>query len=144
MRAPRLAFAAAALLVVEAAALAVIVVMELTALGSGGATSVPTALALIVLTALCAILLAVFALGVARGRSLARSGAIVLHVLAVILAVAALTIDPPAQSFAVLVGVPGVLGFVLLLASARAEGRAGYLEESDAASDDSGTDARES
>lgn len=135
MRAPRLALTAAALLAAEALALAVIVAGELAALIGGGATSVPTALALIVLTVLGAVLLAVFAIGVAHGRSLARSGAIVLHVLALILAGAALTIDPPAPLFAGTVGLPAVIGVVLLVASARQEGMSGYLDEPEAASD---------
>ena len=134
MRAPRLARAAAAVLALEALALAAIVAVELTALLSGGATSMATALALIVLTALCAVALALFAIGVLRGRSIARSGAVVLHVLAIILAVAALTIDPPVPAFAAAVGVPAVIGLVLLLASARVEGRAEGDDGADAAS----------
>lgn len=136
LRAPRLAYAAATVLALEAIALGVVVVVELMALSS--ATSLLTAIALTALTALGAVALALFAVGVARGVSITRSGAIVLHVLAVILAIAALTIDPPAQLFAAAVGIPGVVGFALLIASARKEGREGYLEESDAASDPSG------
>lgn len=139
MRAPRIARAAAAVLALEALALAVVVAVELTALVSGGATSMATAVALIVLTALCAVALALFAIGVLRGRSIARSGAVVLHVLALILALAALTIDPPVHLFAVAVGVPAIVGLVLLLASARVEGRAEGGDGADAASDpDSG------
>lgn len=144
MRAPRLALAAAAVLALEALALAVIVVVEFAQLFAGAATSQPTALALIALTAVGAGALAAFAVGVARGRSWARSGGVVLHVLAIVVAIASLTTEVAAVDFgsalrfAAVVGIPGLIGLVLLLASARREGRvegADASEDAGAASD---------
>lgn len=123
MRSPRLALIAAAVLMIEAAALAVIVALEAVQLFSGQATSLPTALGLVALTGIGAAALALFSVGVARGRSWARSGGIVLHVLAILMAFAALTTTPSLPLVAAALGIPGVLGFALLIASARAEGR---------------------
>ncbi len=121
MRAPRLALAAAVVLTAEGAALVAFALIELIGLGAGDAASLPTALALIVLTLIGAAALAAFALGARAGRSWARSGGVVFQVLAVALALAALTLQPVAWPFVLGVGVPGVLGLVLLIASARAE-----------------------
>ncbi|WP_217184463.1 hypothetical protein [Streptomyces sp. AC495_CC817] len=124
MRAPRLALAAAAVLAAEGAALVVFALIELFGLGAGDAASLPTALALIVLTLIGAAALVAFTIGVRSGRSWARSGGVVFQVLAVALALAALTVQPVQWLFVVAVGLPGVLGFALLIASARAEGGA--------------------
>ncbi|GAT72699.1 hypothetical protein [Microbacterium hydrocarbonoxydans] len=121
MRAPRLALAAAAVLAAEAVALAVFALIELVGLGAGDAASLPTALALIVLTLLGAVALAAFAFGTRAGRSWARSGGVVFQVLAVALALAALTLQPVPWVFVVAVGLPGLVAFGLLIASARAE-----------------------
>jgi len=122
VRSPRLAVAASAVLAAEGAALVVFALIELFGLSAGDAASLPTALALIVLTLIGAGALFAFAVGVRRGRSWARSGGVVFQVLAVALALASLTVQPVIWLFVVAVGVPGVLGFVLLIASARAEG----------------------
>ncbi|WP_144877255.1 hypothetical protein [Microbacterium sp. 1.5R] len=121
MRSPGLARAAAAVLALEGIALIVFALIELTGLGAGAAASLPTALALIVLTLIGAAALVAFAFGVNAGRSWARSGGIVFQVLAVALALASLTIQPVQWFFTLAVGLPGALGFVLLFASARAE-----------------------
>ena len=128
MRAPRLATAAAAVLAVEGIALLVFALIELIGLGAGDAASLPTALALIVLTLIGAAALIVFAVGARTGRSWARSGGVVFQVLAIALALASLTIQPVSWPFVAGVGLPGLLGFALLIASARAEG-AGSQEE---------------
>lgn len=122
MSSPRLAVVAAALLAAEGAALVVFALIELFGLSSGDAASLPTAVALIVLTLIGAAALIAFAVGVRRNRSWARSGGVVFQVLAVALALASLTLQPVPWLFVATVGVPGVLGFVLLMASARAEG----------------------
>ena len=121
MRSPALARAAAAVLALEGLALVVFALIELVGLGAGDAASLPTALALIVLTLLGAAALIAFAVGVNAGRSWARSGGIVFQVLAVALALASLTIQPVQWLFTLAVGVPAALGFALLVASARAE-----------------------
>lgn len=122
MRAPGLALAAAAVLGLEALALLVFAIIELVGLGAGDAASLPTAVALIVLTLIGAVALAAFALGTRAGRSWARSGGVVFQVLAVALALAALTLQPVSWTFVLGVGLPALLGFVLLISSARREG----------------------
>lgn len=121
MRSPAPALAAAAILALEALALIVFALIEIVGLGSGDAASLPTAIALIVLTLLGAAALVAFAVGTRHGRSWARSGGIVLQVLAVALALASLTIQPVNWVFTLAVGVPGLLCFVLLIAATRAE-----------------------
>jgi hypothetical protein len=110
------------LLAAEGLALVVFALIELVGLGAGDASSLPTALALIVLTLVGAGALFAFALGVRSGRSWARSGGVVFHVLAVALALASLTVQPVVWPFVLALGLPGAVGFVLLVASARAEG----------------------
>ncbi len=124
MHAPRLALAAAAVLAAEGAALTVFALIELFGLGAGDAASLPTAIALIVLTLIGAAALFAFAAGVRGGRSWARSGGIVFQVLAIAIALASLTVQPVVWLFVFAVGLPAVLGFALLIGSARAEGGA--------------------
>lgn len=121
MRAPVVATAAAIVLGVQGLALAAIAGFELLELGT--ATALPTGLALITLTLIGAAALIAFAVGVRVGKSWARSGAVVLEVLALIVAIGALTIENPSPVGAAAVGVPALLGLVLTVASARAEGR---------------------
>ena len=121
MNAPGLARAAAAVLALEGTTLVVIALIQTLGLGSGGAANIATAVALIVLTLIGAAALIAFAVGVVRGQSWARSGGVVLQVLAVALALAALTLQPVSWPFVLGVGGPGILGFVLLIASARRE-----------------------
>lgn len=121
MRAPGLALGAAAVLALEGAVLLVFAVIELAGLGAGDAASLPTAIALIVLTLIGAGCLLAFAAGARVGRSWARSGGVVFQVLAVALALASLTLQPVPWAFTVGVGLPGLVGFALLIASARRE-----------------------
>ncbi|MGW8484209.1 hypothetical protein ACWGJP_13845 [Microbacterium sp. NPDC055903] len=121
MHAPGLARAAAAVLALEGAALVVIALGEMLGLGSGQAAILTTGIALFVLTLIGAAALIAFAVGTLRGRSWARSGGVVLQILAIILAGAAMTLSPVNWPFVVGVGAPGVLGLILLLASARRE-----------------------
>ncbi len=121
MRSPGLALAASVVLAAEGAALTVFALIELFGLGAGDAASLPTAVALIVLTLIGAAALFAFALGARVGRSWARSGGIVFQVLAVALALASLTLQPIVWLFTIAVGLPGALGFALLIATTRAE-----------------------
>jgi len=123
VRSPGLALAAAAVLAAEGAALVVFALIELFGLGAGDASSLPTALALIVLTLIGAAGLVAFAVGTRGGRSWARSGGIVLQVLAIALALAALTLQPVPWLFVAAVGVPALTCFALLIATTRAENR---------------------
>ena len=124
MRAPGLGFAAAAVLALEGIALVVVAFVELVGLGAGDAASRPTAIALIVLTLVGAAGLLAFAWGARAGRSWARSGGVVLQVLAIVIALASLTLQPVPWGFVVGAGIPGLVGFILLIASARREGEA--------------------
>lgn len=121
MRSPRLAAAAAAVLALEGSALTVVALVELFGLGAGDAASLPTAIALIVLTLVGAAALFAFAVGTRRGRTWARSGGVVLQVLALALALASLTVQPVLWVFVLGLGVPALVGFVLLIASTRSE-----------------------
>lgn len=121
MRSPGLALAASAVLAAEGAALVVFALIELLGLGAGDASSLPTALALIVLTVLGAIALVAFAIGTRKGHSWARSGGVVFQVLAVALALASLTLQPIPWLFTSAVGAPALVCFGLLIASTRAE-----------------------
>lgn len=124
VRAPGLATAAAAVLAVEGAALTIFAVIELFGLGAGQAVVLPTAIALIVLTLIGAVALFAFAFGTRRGHTWARSGGVVLQVLAVALALASFGVQPVPWMFILGVGLPGLAGFVLLIAASRREGRA--------------------
>lgn len=121
MRSPRLAAAAAAVLALEGSALTVVALVELFGLGAGDAASLPTAIALIVLTLVGAAALFAFAVGTRRGHTWARSGGVVLQVLALALALASLTVQPVLWVFVLGLGVPALVGFVLLIASTRSE-----------------------
>lgn len=123
MHSPGLAASAAAVLALEGAALGAVALVELFGVGAGDAAYLPTALALIVLTLIGAIALFAFAAGTRRGRGWARSGGVVLQVLAVALALTSLTVQPVPWTFILATGVPGLVGFVLLIASARRETR---------------------
>lgn len=122
MRAPGLALAASAMLALEGIALVAFALIELFGLGAGDASSLPTALALIVLTLIGAAALMAFAWGTRGGRSWARSGGVVFQVLAIAIALASLTVQPVVWAFVIGVGLPGAICFVLLISSARAEG----------------------
>ncbi|MBN6190178.1 MULTISPECIES: hypothetical protein [unclassified Microbacterium] len=122
MRAPGIALAASAVLALEAAALVVFAAIEVAGLGAGDAASSTTAIALIVLTLIGAAALVAFAVGTRTGRSWARSGGVVAQVLAVALALGSLTVQPVPWAFVLGLAVPGVVGFALLISSARREG----------------------
>ncbi|MGB3731456.1 hypothetical protein [Microbacterium sp.] len=121
----RTAVLAAAVLVLEGAALVVIAVLELFALGEGGASSTASGLALIALTLVGAAGLIAFAVGTLRHASWARSGGIVLQVLQIALALAALSsIRPVPWLFVLVLGLAGAVGLVALIATVRREGAA--------------------
>ena len=121
MHSPGIARLAAAVLALEGMALTAIALIELFGLGAGAAGSVPTGIALIALTLIGAGALFAFAAGVLRGRSWARSGGVVVQVIAIALALVSLTVQPVPWGFILGVGLPGLAGLVLLLASAGRE-----------------------
>ncbi|MGO2745847.1 hypothetical protein [Microbacterium sp.] len=123
VRSPGLATAAAVVLALEGVVLVVFALIDLFGLGAGEAASLPTAIALIVLILIAAAALFAFAVGTRRGRMWARSGGVVLQILAVVLALSAITVQPAAWGFVLGVGIPGLVGFILLIASSRKEAR---------------------
>ena len=76
MRSPALVRTAATVLAIEGAAMLGFAVIELFGLGAGEAASLPTAIALIVLTLIGAAALIAFAVGTMRDRTWARSGGV--------------------------------------------------------------------
>jgi len=122
VRASGPAIAAAVVLGFEAAALLVISLLELFALGSGDAASLPSAIGLIVLTLLGAAALAAFSWGILRRASWARSGGIVFQVLGIALGLAALSIQPVSWLFVIAVGGTALLGLMLIIAAVRRDG----------------------
>lgn len=129
VRSPVLATAAAVVLALEGLALVVFAAIEILGLGAGHAAYAPTAIALIVLTLIGAAALLAFAFGTRRGRTWARSGGVVLQVLALALALASLSVQPVPWLFVLGVGAPGLIGFILLIATSRREGRPPAPEE---------------
>jgi len=115
---------AAGILTLEGIALGVIGLIQLFALGSGDVTSVASGIALIVLTLIGAAGLLAFAYGTLRRASWARSGGVLFQVLAIALALAALTITPIPWLFVLVIGLSGVAGLVALLTVVRREGAA--------------------
>lgn len=113
----------AVILGLEGLALTAICVVELFALGAGDASSAASGIAMIVLTLIGAVALIAFAFGVLRRASWARSGGIVFQVLAIALALAALTIQPTPWPFVLILGTVGVAGLIALIATVRREGR---------------------
>ncbi|MEH3088107.1 MAG: histidine kinase [Microbacterium arborescens] len=110
---------AGAVLLAEALALLAVVGWEIVALVTGDSLDAPSSIALIVLTAVGAAALAAFAVSVWRGVSWGRSGGIVAQLLILAVALGAATGQYADAATAVIIAVPGVIGFVLLLAAAR-------------------------
>ncbi|MGN8027848.1 hypothetical protein [Microbacterium sp. 22242] len=124
MRASALTTAAAAVLALEALALLVIALIEAFGLGAGDAASLPSALGLIGLTAVGAVLLGALAFAVLRGRSSGRSGGLVVQILAIAIALSSLGVRPFPAVFVFSLAIPGAVGAVLLFLVARREGAA--------------------
>ena len=122
MRTSRLTIAAAAVLALEAVALLVVTLMEVFGLSSGAATSLPSALGLIGLSAVGAVGLAALAFAVLRGRSFGRSGGMVVQILAIAVALSALTVRPFPVVFVLALTIPGGIGAVLLFLLTRRAG----------------------
>lgn len=122
MRPSRLTIAAAVLLALEAAALLVITLIEVFGLSSGDASSLPSGLGLIALSAVGAVGLAVLAYAVLRGRSFGRSGGLVAQILAIAVALSALTVRPFPAVFVLSLLIPAVAGVVMLFLLTRRAG----------------------
>jgi len=120
--------AGAVIVGLEAVGLVVIVVRELLSLLSGDAASVPSGLALLVLTAVGAVAVAAFAIALWRGRSWGRSGSIVVQLLILAVALGAATGAYAEPIVGLALAAPAVVALVLLILGAR---RAASDPESD-------------
>ncbi|MEJ1088903.1 hypothetical protein WDU99_11285 [Microbacterium sp. Mu-80] len=116
------AIAAAIVLALQGIALAIIALVELFALGSGGAASMMSAIALIVLTLITAVALGAFAVGTLRRASWARSGGIFVQIIGLAVALASLTVEPKVWLVTLGVGGVSLVGLVLLIAATRRDG----------------------
>ncbi|TDN88440.1 histidine kinase [Microbacterium sp. BK668] len=110
---------AAVLLGLEAAGLLAVVAWQIAALSGGDTDSVSSALALLVLTALGAVLLGAFSAAVWRGRSWGRSGGIVAQLLILAVALGAATGAYAEPMTALAIAAPAVLTLILLVLAAR-------------------------
>nr|WP_242519616.1 hypothetical protein [Microbacterium esteraromaticum] len=99
-----------------------VALFELFALGSRGAASTTSAIALIVLTMITALALWAFAVGTLRRASWARSGGIVIQVLGLALALASLTVEPRIWLFTLGVGGTALVGLIVLISATRRDG----------------------
>lgn len=122
---------AALVLAVEGLGLFALAGWEIVALVSGDSESAASSIALIVLTVVGALAVAAFSVAVWRGASWGRSGGIVTQLLMLAVAGGALTGTDAQPAFALGLAVPAVVGFIALVAAARAAGR--RLRAADAA-----------
>ena len=122
MRASRPTILASIVLALEGLGIGGLVVAEVIGIVSGRASSTVGGLGLLGITLIAAIALIAFAAGLLRRASWARSGGIVFQVLAIALALSSLTIAPISWLFTLGDGIPGILGLVLLILAARADG----------------------
>ena len=114
--------AAAIIVGLEATGLAVVVVREIVALTAGDAASAPSAIALLVLTAVGAGAVAAFSVAVWRGWSWGRSGSIVVQLLILAVALGAATGAYADPLIGLLLAIPAVAALILLFVAARRPG----------------------
>ncbi len=114
---------AAGILALESAVLLIVTGWELVALVSGDTESVASSIALLVLTAIGAVAVAAFAVATWRGSSWGRSGGIVTQLLALAVALGALSGTDPQPTFAAGVAAPAIVAFVALVIGTRNAGR---------------------
>ncbi|MCR2813544.1 histidine kinase [Microbacterium sp. zg.Y1090] len=111
---------AGVLLALQALGVAALVVWEAAALAGGDTLSVPTAIALLVVTGLGAVAMGAFAFAVLRDESWGRSGGIVLQLLLLAVALGAATGTFGDGALALALAAPALLTLVLLILSVRA------------------------
>ncbi|MDQ1204197.1 histidine kinase [Microbacterium sp. SORGH_AS_0862] len=119
MRNDLLSLVAGGLVVLEGVSLAGLAVWQLIALAQGDTASTATAIALIVLTLLGAALVVAFGVAAARGRSIGRSGGIVVQLLVLAVAIGAVTGTYGHPLNGLQLGVPALIVLVLLISAAR-------------------------
>lgn len=114
---------AAVLVGIESVVVLGLAAWQVVSLVVGDVASVPSALALIVLTVAAAAGVAGFAVGIARGSSWARSGAVVTQLLILAVALGAFTGTYGHASTALLIGVPAALVLLCVVAASRVAAR---------------------
>jgi len=120
----RLIRASGALLVaIEGLVLVALTIWQFAALVAGDAGAVDSAVALIVLTAVGAVIVIAFAVAILRGRSWARSGGIVTQVLILAVALGAATGAYAHPLIGIVIAIPAIVTLVLLAIAARDAGR---------------------
>ncbi|QAY60674.1 histidine kinase [Microbacterium protaetiae] len=127
MRTPPTARVAAIILGLQALGLVILVVWQVIALGEGESASLPSGIALIVLTLIGVVAVAAFAVAVVRGASWGRSGGIVVQLLILAVALGAATggyAHPLIGLALAAVGVAGLVPLVLDVRRQAAERRA--------------------
>ena len=110
---------AAVIVGLEGVGLGVLAVLQVLSLVSGDIAYAPTAFALLALTIVGAAAVLAFAVGIARGRSWARSGGIVTQVLILAVALGAVTGDYAHPLTAAALAAPAVVALAFLIAAAR-------------------------
>jgi len=124
MRHDLLSTIAGGFLVLEGIGIAVLAVMQAGAIFGGDTAVIDTALALLVLTVICAAAVVAFGVAVMRGRSWGRSGGIVTQLLILAIALGAATGAYAHPLLGLELAIPAIITFVLLVAAARRSARA--------------------
>ncbi|KAA9130089.1 histidine kinase [Microbacterium caowuchunii] len=124
MRHDLLSTIAGGFLVLEGIGIAVLAVMQAGAIFGGDTAVIDTALALLVLTVICAAAVVAFGVAVMRGRSWGRSGGIVTQLLILAIALGAATGAYAHPLLGLELAIPAIITFVLLVAAARRSAKA--------------------
>jgi hypothetical protein len=115
----------------EGLALVVLTIWQIAALAAGDTVALDSALALVVLTAVGALIVIAFAAAILRGRSWGRSGGIVAQVLILAVALGAATGAYAHPVLGVQIAIPAIIALVLLVLDARDAGREASLRSAD-------------
>ncbi|MFE7846015.1 histidine kinase [Microbacterium sp. NPDC057407] len=119
MRTTPLGRIAGALVTLEGVGLVALTVWQIVAIAGGDTSSIDSALALIVLSAVGAAAVIAFGVAVWRGRSWGRSGGIVVQLLILAVALGAATGAYAEPTTALLLAAPAVVVLVLLVLAVR-------------------------
>lgn len=131
MRTNTIGRVAAVLVGLEGLGLVAVTVWQVIAVFAGDTAEIATALALLVLTAVGAVIVIAFAVAIWRDQSWGRSGAIVLQLLILAVALGAATGSYAEPVVALWLAVPAVLVLVLLVLAVRDAGRRARAESSE-------------
>ncbi|WOF24223.1 histidine kinase [Microbacterium betulae] len=124
MPVPPIVRIATVLVALEAVGMLALAGWQAVTLGTAEVTSLPSAIALVVLTVVGAVAVGAFALGIGAGRSWGRSGAIVVQLLVIAIAVGSVTGAYAQWGIGAALGLPAVTVLVVVLLATRDAGRA--------------------